>query len=57
MRQLLWEMEAWGEYEEIQSDKKKLKKVNNLLKDIVRRHPRLSYPHTKKKSPGRLSPG
>ena len=36
MRQLLWEMEAWGEYEEIQSDKKKLKKVNNLLKDIVR---------------------
>lgn len=37
MRQLLWEMEAWGEYEEIQSDKKKLKKVNNLLKDIVRK--------------------
>ena len=34
MRQLLWEMEAWGEYEEIQSDKKKLKKSTISLRTL-----------------------
>jgi len=36
MRNLLWQSEAWEEYISLQTDKTKLKKVNNLLKDIQR---------------------
>ncbi|MCH4007207.1 MAG: Txe/YoeB family addiction module toxin [Eubacterium sp.] len=36
MRELLWQADAWKEYVSIQSDKTMLKKVNRLLKDIMR---------------------
>ena len=35
MRNLLWQSDAWDEYIEIQPDKKLLRKVNRLLKDII----------------------
>ena len=37
MRNLLWQSEAWDEYIELQSDKKMLRKVNKLLKDIMQK--------------------
>lgn len=37
MRNLEWQSEAWAEYVEIQqTEKTKLRKVNSLLKDIMR---------------------
>ena len=43
MRDLLWQSDAWSEYEDIQSDKAMLKKVNRLLKDIMRNGYQCSY--------------
>ncbi len=43
MRDLLWQSDAWAEYEELQADKATLKKVNRLLKDIMRNGFRCSY--------------
>lgn len=37
MRNLEWQSEAWGEYIELQqTQKSKVKKVNSLIKDIMR---------------------
>lgn len=36
MRNLLWQSDAWKEYENLQAEKAMLKKVNKLLKDIMR---------------------
>lgn len=36
MRNLLWQSDAWKEYEYLQAEKTTLKKVNKLLKDIMR---------------------
>ena len=35
MRNLLWQSDAWKEYESLQAEKLTLKKVNKLLKDII----------------------
>ena len=43
MRNLLWQSEAWDEYTELQSDKKMLRKVNKLLKDIMRNGYQCTY--------------
>ena len=43
MRNLLWQSEAWDEYIELQSDKKMLRKVNKLLKDIMRNGYQCTY--------------
>ena len=43
MRDLLWHSAAWAEYEEFQSDKRMLKKINTLLKDIMRNGYQCSY--------------
>lgn len=43
MRNLLWHADAWAEYEDIQSDKAMLRKVNKLLKDIMRNGYQCSY--------------
>ena len=36
MRNLLWQSEAWNEYESLQAEKATLKKVNKLLKSSRR---------------------
>jgi toxin YoeB len=37
MRNLEWQSEAWSEYAELQQNEKaKLRRVNSLLKDIMR---------------------
>ena len=36
MRNLYWQADAWQEYVDLQSDKAMIKKINNLLKDIMR---------------------
>ena len=43
MRDLLWQSDAWKEYENLQSEKALLKKANNLLKDIMRNGYQCSY--------------
>ena len=43
MRNLLWQSDAWKEYESLQADKATLKKVNKLLKDIMRNGYECSY--------------
>ena len=43
MRNLLWQSEAWKEYESLQAEKVTLKKVNKLLKDIMRNGYECSY--------------
>ena len=43
MRNLLWQSEAWKEYESLQTEKATLKKVNKLLKDIMRNGYKCSY--------------
>ena len=43
MRNLLWQSDAWDEYIEIQPDKRLLRKVNRLLKDIMRNGYRCTY--------------
>ena len=43
MRNLLWQSEAWKEYESLQTEKVTLKKVNKLLKDIMRNGHDSSY--------------
>lgn len=43
MRNLLWQSEAWKEYESLQAEKATLKKVNKLLKDIMRNGYECSY--------------
>ena len=43
MRSLLWQSDAWKEYTEIQSDKALLKRVNNLIKDVMRNGYNASY--------------
>lgn len=35
MRNLLLQSDAWKEYESLQADKASLKKVNQLLKDVM----------------------
>lgn len=36
MRNLYWQADAWQEYVDLQSNKTMVKKINNLLKDIMR---------------------
>ena len=43
MRNLLWQSEAWKEYESLQAEKVTLKKVNKLLMDIMRNGYDCSY--------------
>ena len=43
MRNLLWQSEAWKEHESLQAEKAILKKVNKLLKDIMRNGYECSY--------------
>ena len=43
MRALLWQSDAWIEYELLQKDKASLKRVNKLLKDIMRNGYQCSY--------------
>ena len=43
MRNLLWQSDAWKEYESLQAEKLILKKVNKLLKDIMRNGYECSY--------------
>ena len=43
MRNHLWQSEAWKEYESLQAEKAILKKVNKLLKDIMRNGYECSY--------------
>ena len=43
MRNLLWQSDAWEEYIELQTDKKLLRKVNRLLKDIMRNGYQCTY--------------
>ena len=43
MRSLLWQSDAWKEYTEIQSDKALLKRVNNLIMDVMRNGYNASY--------------
>ena len=43
MRRLLWQSDAWAEYESLQAEKQTLKKVNKLLKDIMRNGYQCSY--------------
>lgn len=43
MRNLLWQSDAWKEYENLQAEKATLKKVNKLLKDIMRNGYLCSY--------------
>lgn len=43
MRQLLWQADAWIEYQQIQNDKVMLKNVNRLLNDLMRNGYQASY--------------
>ena len=43
MRNLLWQSDAWKEYESLQAEKVLLKKTNKLLKDIMRNGYQCSY--------------
>ena len=43
MRSLLWQSDASKEYTEIQTDKALLKRVNNLIKDVMRNGYNASY--------------
>ena len=43
MRNLLWQSDAWTEYEAMQTEKSTLKKVNKLLKDIMRNGYQCTY--------------
>ncbi|MBE6018131.1 MAG: Txe/YoeB family addiction module toxin [Lachnospiraceae bacterium] len=43
MRNLLWQSDAWKEYESLQAEKALLKKTNKLLKDIMRNGYQCSY--------------
>ena len=43
MRNLIWQSDAWKEYESLQAEKATLKKVNKLLKDIMRNGYDCSY--------------
>ena len=43
MRELLWSVGAWDDYLELQTDKAALKKVNKLLKDVMRNGYQASY--------------
>ena len=43
MRNLLWQSDAWKEYENLQAEKAILKKTNKLLKDIMRNGYQCSY--------------
>lgn len=36
MRDLYWQSDAWLEYVDLQGDKVLCKKINNLIKDILR---------------------
>ena len=43
MRNILWQSDAWNEYEALQAEKTKMKKTNKLLKDIMRNGYQCSY--------------
>lgn len=43
MRNLLWQSAAWLAYKSLQAEKATLKKVNKLLKDIMRNGYECSY--------------
>lgn len=43
MRDLLWQSDAWDEYQNIHEDKTAFKKVNRLLKDLMRNGYEASY--------------
>ena len=43
MRNLLWQSDAWKEYESLQTEKETLRKANQLLKDIMRNGYECSY--------------
>ena len=43
MWSLLWNADAWTEYESLQAEKATLKKVNKLLKELMRNGYQCSY--------------
>ena len=43
MRHILWQSDAWNEYEALQAEKATLKRTNKLLKDIMRNGYQCSY--------------
>lgn len=43
MRNLLWQSDAWKDYERIQNNKTTLKKANKLLKEIMRNGYKSAY--------------
>lgn len=43
MRNLMWQSDAWQEYLEFQSNKAMLKRINLLLKDVMRNGYDASY--------------
>ena len=43
MRNLLWQSDAWKEYESLQVDKATLKKINKQLKEIMRNGYKCAY--------------
>ena len=43
MRNILWQSDAWNEYEALQAEKATLKGTNKLLKDIMRNGYQCSY--------------
>ena len=43
MRNILWQSDAWNEYEALQAEKATLKRTNKLLKDIMRNGYQCSY--------------
>ena len=43
MRNILWQSDAWNEYEALQAEKATLKRANKLLKDIMRNGYQCSY--------------
>ena len=43
MRNLMWQSDAWQEYLEFQSNKTMLKRINLLLKDVMRNGYDASY--------------
>lgn len=43
MRNLLWQSDAWNEYIELQTNKALLKKINRLIKELMRNGYETSY--------------
>ena len=43
MRNILWQSDAWNEYEALQAEKATLKRTNKILKDIMRNGYQCTY--------------